>query len=1682
MDSQAGSSVPGDAGYQKMEAISQDIQLLPEATLKEISKGLLVKFVLSCEDIDKVNRVWQSLLKTFSTASTSNTHTVASCNALSAFLDTALTSKYEGTRKLAFANETWTAVFDIYMARYKDSNPKGMRQILECLVNLFNKNPQGTDKDVIRSNITETTIPSIILGEPRSRLKASFVSLETLLRKSAISPIEFISMVERWLLENRERWISLLQEDCKALSIDITRLLGSAPSSESKQIVAEILLFRLLTQAKTAELAASSGDLMAAFFLKVKSSGMSDPSTQEISQNLSSIWVAPVRHLALQKLGNLELMSNYTLQPLFKLDPVGFRAFLDGLHLKNLLAGDMSEAPLPELTLLFASLQMAKKVGLVHEDSKWRRCYELVGVNLTMLLDYIPKAGSSTNDAQNALVLKSEMIGQFLFHREHSIRIAALSLLITAPATTKPVSSATIRAILKGLPSMHSESADPYARGEILSLIRKLIPRLKGGILSEHESLAEANVSNSKRHPPKFARDDSETQKCLKEYLDLLKDDLRPTASYPRHIMALKTLIHLLESGLDARYAGHIAAKQVGNVTKWRLNMDIFEPSLLRLLVDLLLDPYEEVRATSLTLLNLFPQDVLLSGYLRSRSNGKHEKPQLVDALNRAEQLASNTSRADHADTVARLYHIFFTAADDSSSKVAGSWWETKQGVVDTLLKKLEEKLSLAGGLFNSSMRDAPLHGYVSALRYIVLTPDFHVLISNAQTGYEAWRAVHSRIVAVCDKIWIEVKPVLCIDSPEGHTDEPIDDLNVGPKDILSYSWRALRESSSSLLLYATLANRTYGPTGELGLTKSDFEMIGVASFTQLAELRHRGAFSTVSQTFATCCLRCGQSSDPEIASLPHNWYQEARKIIFETASKLTRRSAGLPALATGILSSNPGGQLFQEVIKELLEISHLPVQQDDDNQEMELPQVHALNCLKEIFTNTKVAAHTEPFIMPALNLSAEQLGSPVWNLRNSGLMLFRALLTRMCRRGTGLGFGGNSGSEPGGRISFQKYPGLIQLLSDLLSSSNARNNAEQGDHAMVTERVFPALELIAEKVPNVYDTDDAMLLELVREQLKSPVWGIREHAARVYASLLNRPDILKDIQTLLDTERDLKSQDYLHGKALSIKYALRRFGSASVSFWNEHIHEVSAALRQIFATLFPIAESPFVANTLLEILGESVEKSFESGMEEKMLMTICYTYDSYGFQDILEYLFDSSNPNHNSLSKTRASSMLRRSLPWVGVLQMFVTGELDELAPFVKTVSTFDPNAGVWLLQRIQDTIGAKDKYRKTLLQLYPSIILGDYPEDVKGSAISSLASILEDLLDFHHDNFKDVELPWEELDQHINSKPNGEVWNRDRSDAGIRLQGCLLAAKVISNQAQISETDIRRWATKLRFAMEEETEYTTRDAAVTSLTAFARALRSKGKAPLVDKVYLEIYLILHDMLSDDDEDLRDMAAGTASWVLSYSSVAPSKAVALSPLNAGQLLADFMVDNYPESQLLSTKAIHYITGQEPKLSGSVEPTKLATVEAQLAELRKESTTLFEEERQNLFIEEIREVDIWSRRLLGLREAAFNERIVKETSKWVSDGLSYVADIMANESGMDGLVGWASKPETFTLGVRLISLAAVLVSEEFAAPGYLFEDRNSLREKLQRLLDNGEKSLLHENWVARIQDALGIEG
>lgn len=164
--------------------------------------------------------------------------------------------------------------------------------------------------------------------------------------------------------------------------------------------------------------------------------------------------------------------------------------------------------------------------------------------------------------------------------------------------------------------------------------------------------------------------------------------------------------------------------------------------------------------------------------------------------------------------------------------------------------------------------------------------------------------------------------------------------------------------------------------------------------------------------------------------------------------------------------------------------------------------------------------------------------------------MLFRALLIRMCRLipGIGSGFGGISGSEPGSKISFPKYPGLLELLSKLLTSTEGAATTEGTD--IVTERIFPALELIGEKIPTFADNDETFLCGLVLEHLKSPVWGIREHAARVYASLLTRTNILEDVRHPVNLLQGDVTENCVHGTILCVQYSLRRFAATTDVFW----------------------------------------------------------------------------------------------------------------------------------------------------------------------------------------------------------------------------------------------------------------------------------------------------------------------------------------------------------------------------------------------------------------------------------------------------------------------------------------------------------------------------------------------------
>lgn len=86
----------------------------------------------------------------------------------------------------------------------------------------------------------------------------------------------------------------------------------------------------------------------------------------------------------------------------------------------------------------------------------------------------------------------------------------------------------------------------------------------------------------------------------------------------------------------------------------------------------------------------------------------------------------------------------------------------------------------------------------VAALhRYIIDSKTFYTTILGSDHDHrELWRKLHASLIAMLPRIWHCVQDVLCNDAPEGHIPEDLDlETDIDTKDILSYSWRALREA-----------------------------------------------------------------------------------------------------------------------------------------------------------------------------------------------------------------------------------------------------------------------------------------------------------------------------------------------------------------------------------------------------------------------------------------------------------------------------------------------------------------------------------------------------------------------------------------------------------------------------------------------------------------------------------------------------------------------------------------------------------------------------------------------------------------------------------------------------------------------------------------------------------------------
>ena len=317
------------------------------------------------------------------------------------------------------------------------------------------------------------------------------------------------------------------------------------------------------------------------------------------------------------------------------------------------------------------------------------------------------------------ICIPGEAFHHLLADHKPSIRLAAISLVISSNSITRPLPIGSLYCLRKHLFHLFAE-VDAQIRADLLTVIQRLVDRLRAITFSVQRPLPHNIAAGSCRGNPIYSEALSpaarQTLHDHERFIDWLIDffhaGLRPGGPYQRHFLSLKSYLIFAKSGIDANIKKSWLAKQATREVSWRIHRELFAPPTRRLLLDLLLDPFDDVRGLAASLLNMSPGTVT------------HElQKDLRKFLTRAELMMLSSGRADHADGVSRTYSLIFSRTSASSNPQGdalsvGDYYPAID-IVRHLVATLEETLAVAGRDLAHAMRHFPVHGILASIKYI---------------------------------------------------------------------------------------------------------------------------------------------------------------------------------------------------------------------------------------------------------------------------------------------------------------------------------------------------------------------------------------------------------------------------------------------------------------------------------------------------------------------------------------------------------------------------------------------------------------------------------------------------------------------------------------------------------------------------------------------------------------------------------------------------------------------------------------------------------------------------------------------------------------------------------------------------------------------------------------------------
>lgn len=1220
---------------------------------------------------------------------------------------------------------------------------RSMKLVLDLVAHLLTKNPSQQDAVATTKSLVHSLV-AIILGKSTKPVaKSAMKTLEHFLVKKVVSAVEV-----------RECYQSF-----------------NPTLKDSKNVEAwGHFMVDLFNWMRLHFVSPAAGKLILCIYRQLRQGADGVDGTPSIDD-----WHSWLLEFLNREPEHLERVKNHVFLPLFTADRKEALVFLQRMaELKPVSGAAGVDTP---ALLQLAVLEIGKKAGLVEEPA----------------LGHDDTAEDPKKEI-DCVMIREDILETVLAYPSNAVRSLAFSTLITSPSTTKPYSETALSLLRKHMGAFFADS-DVKFRVDVSAAARDMFRRVRGAIFVLKRSIPRARAKAAKKAKAlQGATESTEPANtpgpvlyranlvtlpedqlvyCLRYhedflhwYIGFLCSELIPTASYQRHITSLKALMYIFRLEGNPSKAWETEDDQT-------LFFDTFDEKWTRALFDLLMDPFDDVRDAASNVLKALLSDTRYRKMLTNASGSTMSVPTALEHLSSiAGDLASKTSRADHADGVARIRQLLYRFSTDQDERIA---------LLLRLTGELDRKISIAEQDLGEAVRQVPVHGDFAAL-----CSTWQVVAELKMTDAElaTMREIQEALVSLCQRIWAAVKDILCDDSPEGHLPLHLEEMEgLDTKGLISYSFRATHESSNFMkTMILTIRNRSR--VGSLTPSARTFRAVGNLTFEQLSSLRHRGAFTTVSSTFSTCCqLSKHLERQDDDADVLNVWYAKTMETIYTQVST-TRRSAGIPSLITGILAANSDSPSFYQVMRKLIEIARIEAHVTETDDER-LPQVHAYNSIKDIFRNSLLTSQgnkSEQYLPECVELAASGLKSQVWAIRNCSLILLRSLIDCL--------FGNHENKstiEAGwdgkaNRIPYHRYPSLPEVLKNLLESGH-RMMRQDATATMAAESVFPALDIIRRAGPPEMLRSE--IQSHITQYLCSPVWHVREMAARTICSCLLHEGWLSSLEAIFSAALNGKrDQNFVHGALLCLKFVFERLSEVNVDLIHGMFNSISR--RKV----------PSTNTTEIDNLAVLIEK----------LPTYNIETNYRNCPDIVAAYLEAVNliwtfQRSKSLPMLPApvriasgpESALFRSQHIIHVL--LASTQSDDAIGELRQVLVDSPIGSNTLLTALEtmpelwDLAAVSDSTLTGFCNLYIDISLTQCPADVKAIAVDNLNLAVDAILqrgDLQLLPTENLLRQWQELPSHS--------MNPELSNAIIRASGGVVAA--MSKTSGLTSNNLLSWA----------------------------------------------------------------------------------------------------------------------------------------------------------------------------------------------------------------------------------------------------------------------------------------------